>query len=163
MIHPGGWPVWCPSSRRVREILGELQACQCDLSAVGRVMEQTVWVPSHSMCRTPRGSGLWKAHPAWTTPSPSLKGDSGWGKGCGCHLHLDFKAFDSDSHSILQEQLSARGSGRCDLCWVKTCLCSWDQRVVVDGVASSWWNYIGSCIHCHQWCSPGLSSGASPV
>jgi len=53
-------------------------------------------------------------------------------------VYLDFsKAFDTFSHSIL-EKLAARGSDGCALRWVKNQLEGWAQRVVVNGVESSW-------------------------
>ncbi|KAK4827799.1 hypothetical protein QYF61_021791 [Mycteria americana] len=51
---------------------------------------------------------------------------------------LDFKAFDTISHSILLEKLAAFGLDGCTLCWVKNWLDGWAQRVVVNGVYSSW-------------------------
>ncbi|KAK4828638.1 hypothetical protein QYF61_000286 [Mycteria americana] len=54
-------------------------------------------------------------------------------------VYLDFsKAFDTVSHSILLEKLAAHGLDRCTLCWVKNWLDGWAQRVVVNGVYSSW-------------------------
>ncbi|KAK4822991.1 hypothetical protein QYF61_024699 [Mycteria americana] len=54
-------------------------------------------------------------------------------------VYLDFsKAFDTVSHSILLEKLAAHGLDRCTLRWVKNCLDGWAQRVVVNGVYSSW-------------------------
>ncbi|GAB0209809.1 hypothetical protein GRJ2_003446600 [Grus japonensis] len=53
---------------------------------------------------------------------------------------LDFsKAFDTVSHSILLEKLAAHGLDRCTLCWVKNWMDGQAQRVVVNGVKSSWW------------------------
>ncbi|KAJ7423398.1 RNA-directed DNA polymerase from mobile element jockey-like protein [Pitangus sulphuratus] len=55
-------------------------------------------------------------------------------------LYLDFsKAFDSVSQCILLEKLATHGLDRCILCWVKTWLDGWDERVVVNEVTSSWW------------------------
>ena len=55
-------------------------------------------------------------------------------------VYLDFsKAFDMVSHSILLEKLAAHGLDRCSLCWVKNWLDGRAQRVVVNGVYSSWW------------------------
>ena len=52
---------------------------------------------------------------------------------------LDFsKAFDTVSHSIVLEKLTAHGLDRCTLCWVKKWLDGQAQRVVVNGVKSSW-------------------------
>ncbi|KAF1446797.1 RTJK polymerase, partial [Pygoscelis papua] len=55
-------------------------------------------------------------------------------------VYLDFsKAFDTVSHSILLEKLAAHGLDRlCTLCWVKNWLEGRAQRVVVNGVQSSW-------------------------
>ncbi|KAK4823940.1 hypothetical protein QYF61_008326 [Mycteria americana] len=55
-------------------------------------------------------------------------------------VYLDFsKAFDTVSHSILLEKLAAHGLDGCTLCWVKNWLGGRAQRVVVNGVYSSWW------------------------
>ncbi|GAB0177244.1 mitochondrial enolase superfamily member 1 [Grus japonensis] len=55
-------------------------------------------------------------------------------------VYLDFsKASDTVSHSILLEKLAAHGLGGCTLCWIKIWLDGWTQRVVVNGVQSSWW------------------------
>ncbi|KAK4823757.1 LOW QUALITY PROTEIN: hypothetical protein QYF61_006053 [Mycteria americana] len=48
------------------------------------------------------------------------------------------KAFDTVSHSILLEKLAAHGLGRRTLHWVKNWLDGQAQRVVVNGVKSSW-------------------------
>jgi len=41
-------------------------------------------------------------------------------------VYLDFsKALDINSHSILMEQLAARGLDRCILCWAKKWLDGW--------------------------------------
>ncbi|KAK4831045.1 hypothetical protein QYF61_014977 [Mycteria americana] len=54
-------------------------------------------------------------------------------------VYLDFsKAFDTVSHSILLEKLAAHGLDGCTLCWVKNWLDGLAQRVVVNGVYSSW-------------------------
>ncbi|GAB0204135.1 mitochondrial enolase superfamily member 1 [Grus japonensis] len=61
------------------------------------------------------------------------------GKAVGV-VYLDFsKAFDTISHSILLEKLTADSLVGCTLCWVKNCLDGQAQRVVVNGVKSSWW------------------------
>ncbi|KAK4829399.1 hypothetical protein QYF61_003880 [Mycteria americana] len=53
--------------------------------------------------------------------------------------YLDFsKAFDTVSHSILLEKLAAHGLDEHTLCWVKNWLAGRSQRVVVNGVKSSW-------------------------
>ncbi|KAK4828441.1 hypothetical protein QYF61_026598 [Mycteria americana] len=52
---------------------------------------------------------------------------------------LDFsKAFDTVSHSILLEKLAAHVLDGCTLHWVKNWLDGRAQRVVVNGVYSSW-------------------------
>ncbi|KAK4821423.1 hypothetical protein QYF61_019701 [Mycteria americana] len=54
-------------------------------------------------------------------------------------IYLDFsKAFDTVSHSILLEKLAAHGLGGCTLRWVKNWLDGRAQKVVVNGVKSSW-------------------------
>ncbi|KAK4830017.1 hypothetical protein QYF61_008280 [Mycteria americana] len=54
-------------------------------------------------------------------------------------VYLDFsKAFDMVSHSILLEKLAAHGLDGCTLHWVKNWLDGGAQRVVVNGVYSSW-------------------------
>ncbi|GAB0209602.1 mitochondrial enolase superfamily member 1 [Grus japonensis] len=54
-------------------------------------------------------------------------------------VYLDFsKAFDTVSHSILLEKLAAHGLDGCTLRWVKNWLDGWAQRIVVNGVKSSW-------------------------
>ena len=60
------------------------------------------------------------------------------GKAVGV-VYLDFsKAFDTVSHGILLEKLAAHGLEECTLCWVKNWLDGRAQRVVVNGVKSSW-------------------------
>ncbi|GAB0180100.1 mitochondrial enolase superfamily member 1 [Grus japonensis] len=55
-------------------------------------------------------------------------------------VYLDFsKAFDTSSHSIHLEKLAAHGLDGCILRWVKNWLDGRAQRVVVNGVNSSWW------------------------
>ncbi|KAK4828570.1 hypothetical protein QYF61_027660 [Mycteria americana] len=54
-------------------------------------------------------------------------------------VYLDFsKAFDTVSHSILLEKLAAHGLDGCTHHWVKNWLDGRAQRVVVNGVYSSW-------------------------
>ncbi|KAK4809665.1 hypothetical protein QYF61_002562 [Mycteria americana] len=53
------------------------------------------------------------------------------------YLHFS-KAFDTVSHSILLEKLAAQGLDGCTLCWVKNGLDGQAQRVVGNGVYSSW-------------------------
>ncbi|PKU49367.1 rna-directed dna polymerase from mobile element jockey-like [Limosa lapponica baueri] len=55
-------------------------------------------------------------------------------------VSLDFsKAFNTVSHSILMEKLAAHGLDGNTLHWVKNWLEGLAQRVVVNGVKSSWW------------------------
>ena len=55
-------------------------------------------------------------------------------------VYLDFsKAFDTVPHSILLEKRAAHGLDGCALHWIKNCLNGRAQRVVVNGVTSSWW------------------------
>ncbi|RMC22475.1 hypothetical protein DUI87_00789 [Hirundo rustica rustica] len=55
-------------------------------------------------------------------------------------VYSDFsKAFDTVSHSTLQDKLSAGGLDKSTLHWVRNWLDGWAQRVVVNGSASSWW------------------------
>ena len=54
-------------------------------------------------------------------------------------VYLDFsKAFDAVSHSILLQKLAVCGLDRYTLGWVRNWLEGWAQRVVVNGVKSSW-------------------------
>ncbi|KAK4832595.1 hypothetical protein QYF61_024386 [Mycteria americana] len=54
-------------------------------------------------------------------------------------VYLDFSnAFDTVSHSILLEKLAAYGLVGCTLCWLENWLDGQAQRVVVNGVYSSW-------------------------
>ncbi|GAB0186223.1 hypothetical protein GRJ2_001087600 [Grus japonensis] len=54
-------------------------------------------------------------------------------------VYIDFsKAFDTVSHSILPEKLAAHGLDGRTLHWVKNWLDGQVQRVVVNGVKSSW-------------------------
>ena len=54
-------------------------------------------------------------------------------------VYLDFsKAFDTAFHSILLQKLAAHGLDRYALGWVRNWLDGWAQRVVVNGVKSSW-------------------------
>ncbi|KAK4822047.1 hypothetical protein QYF61_008856 [Mycteria americana] len=55
-------------------------------------------------------------------------------------VYLGFsKALDTVSHSILLEKLAAHGLDGHTLCWVKNWLDGQAQRVVGNGVKSSWW------------------------
>lgn len=52
---------------------------------------------------------------------------------------MDFsKAFDSISHSIFQEKLTAHGLDGCTVAWIKKMDDAWAQRVLVNGMTSSW-------------------------
>ena len=54
-------------------------------------------------------------------------------------LYLDFaKAFDSVDHAILLQKLRSYGVTGPPLCWFEDYLTGRTQRVVVDGVASTW-------------------------
>ncbi|GAB0186991.1 mitochondrial enolase superfamily member 1 [Grus japonensis] len=54
-------------------------------------------------------------------------------------VYLDFsKVFDTISHIMLLEKLAAHGLDGHTLCWVKNWLDDQAQRVVVNGVKSSW-------------------------
>ena len=54
-------------------------------------------------------------------------------------VYLDFsKAFDTASHIILLGKLAARGMDRYTLLWIRNWLEGCAQRVVVNGVKSSW-------------------------
>ncbi|KAK4822864.1 hypothetical protein QYF61_020715 [Mycteria americana] len=55
-------------------------------------------------------------------------------------VYLGFsKALDTGHHSILLEKLAAHGLDGCTLRWVKNWLDGWAQRILVNGVKSSWW------------------------
>jgi len=54
-------------------------------------------------------------------------------------IYLDFsKALDTVSHNILMGKLAVRSLDRYTLCWVRNWLAGQTQRVVVNGVKSSW-------------------------
>jgi len=54
-------------------------------------------------------------------------------------IYLGFsKAFDTVPHSILLEKLAAHGLDGCTLHWIKNWLNGRAQRVLVNGVKSSW-------------------------
>ena len=73
-------------------------------------------------------------------------------------VYLDFsKAFDTVSHSILLQKLAACGLDRYTLGWVRNWLEGRAQRVVVNGVKSSW-RAVTS-----EWCFPGVGAGACPL
>ncbi|PKU41132.1 rna-directed dna polymerase from mobile element jockey-like [Limosa lapponica baueri] len=54
-------------------------------------------------------------------------------------IYLDFqKVFDTVPHRILVEKLAAHGLGEHTICWIKHWLSGRSQRVVLNGVKSSW-------------------------
>ena len=53
---------------------------------------------------------------------------------------LDLRIFDIVPHSILLENLAAHGLDGCTLHWVKNWRNGRAQRVVVNGIESSWWS-----------------------
>ncbi|PKU37473.1 rna-directed dna polymerase from mobile element jockey-like [Limosa lapponica baueri] len=54
-------------------------------------------------------------------------------------VYLDFqKTFDTVPHRILMEKLAAHCLDECTICWIKHWLDGRSQRVVVNGVKSSW-------------------------
>ena len=54
-------------------------------------------------------------------------------------VYLDFsKAFDNASHCLVPQKLAVCGLDRYTLGWVRNWLEGWAQRVVVNGVKSSW-------------------------
>lgn len=48
------------------------------------------------------------------------------------------KAFDTFSHSILQEKLATRGLDKYTVCWKRKWMGGWAQRFVVNGLIYSW-------------------------
>jgi len=65
-------------------------------------------------------------------------------EGNAVDVYLDFsKAFDTVPHSILLEKLAAHGLDGCGLRWIKNWLNSQAQKVLVNGVNSSWWPVTG--------------------
>ncbi|GAB0179916.1 mitochondrial enolase superfamily member 1 [Grus japonensis] len=124
---------------------GELQACPSDLGA-GKVVEQTILsaiirhVQDNQAIR-PSQHGFTKGRSCLTNLISFYNKVTHLvdeGKAVNV-VYLDFsKAFDTISHSILLEKLAAHGLDRRMLCWVKNWLDGQAQRVVVNGVISSW-------------------------
>ena len=95
------------------------------------------------MCGTTRGSCLASmgSRRAELLDQPDLllwsSDPSGeWGKGCWCSQP---RLQQSLQHCILLEKVAARGLDRYTHCWVENWLDGHTQRVVVNGVKSSWW------------------------
>ncbi|NXD80015.1 PO23 protein, partial [Halcyon senegalensis] len=64
---------------------------------------------------------------------------SGYGKGSKDIVYLEFsQAFDTVSHSIFLKKLAAHGLDEHMLHWVRNRLDGQTQRVVVNGIKSSW-------------------------
>ena len=67
-------------------------------------------------------------------------------------VYLDFsKAFDTVPHNILVEKLAAHGFNGHSLCWVKHWLDGQAQRVVVNGVKSSWQLVTSGVLRAQYW------------
>lgn len=114
-------------------------------SAPGKVMEQIILSDITQYLQDNQAQATWiYERQVLSTDLISLYdkvnclADEGWVVDVVC---LDFrKAFDTVSYSILlQEKLTAHGSDRGTLLWVKNCLDGQTQRVVVNGEKSSWW------------------------
>ncbi|KAK4819024.1 hypothetical protein QYF61_024178 [Mycteria americana] len=125
---------------------GKLQACQPDLGT-RKIMEQFIlsalnrYVQANQGIR-PSQHGFMKGRSCLTDLISFYNQTTCLvDEGKAVHvIYLDFsKAFDAVSHSILLEKLVAHGLGGCTLRWVKICLDGRAQRVVVNGVYSSWW------------------------
>ena len=69
-----------------------------------------------------------------------------------CSGHKNpFKTFDTASYSILLEKLGAHGLERYIVCWVKNWLKGKAQRVVVNGVTSSWQQVTSHVLKGQYW------------
>ncbi|KAK4828333.1 LOW QUALITY PROTEIN: hypothetical protein QYF61_025802 [Mycteria americana] len=115
-------------------------------SVLGKLMEQIIlsaitWHVEDNQGIKPSQHGFMKGRSCLTNLISSYdKGTRLVDEGKAVDVvYLDFsKAFDTVSHSILLEKLPAHGWDRCTLCWVKNWLDGRAQRVVVNGVYSSW-------------------------
>ncbi|KAK4826428.1 LOW QUALITY PROTEIN: hypothetical protein QYF61_008961 [Mycteria americana] len=115
-------------------------------SVLGKLMEQIIlsaitWHIQDSQVIRPSQHGFRKGRSCLTNPisfydKVTCLVDEGEAVDV---VYLDFsKAFDTVSHSILLEKLAAHGLDGCTLHWIKNWLDGWAQRVVVNGVKSSW-------------------------
>ncbi|KAK4828534.1 hypothetical protein QYF61_027210, partial [Mycteria americana] len=111
-------------------------------SVPGKLVEQIILSPitqhvEDNQVITPSQHGFRKGRSCFNQPDLlQQQVDEGKAVDVVC---LDFsKAFDTVSHSILLEKLAAHGLDRCTLRWVKNWLDGRAQRVVVNGVYSTW-------------------------
>ncbi|GAB0207310.1 mitochondrial enolase superfamily member 1 [Grus japonensis] len=116
-------------------------------SVLGKIMEQIIlsaitWHIQDNQVIRPSQHGFMKGR-SWLTnlisfyDKVTLLVDEGKAVDV---VYLDIsKAFDTVSHSILLEKLAAHGLDGHTLHWVKNWLDGWAQRIVVNGVKSSWW------------------------
>ena len=123
----------------------QLETDICD-SCVGKILERVVY--TRLMCHlsennilTPYQSGF---RPNHSTEDVLLRTVEDWkqevdqGKAVAA-VFIDFsKAFDSISHPLLLKKLQGIGINYMALNWSKDFLTNRQQRVVIDGQASSW-------------------------
>lgn len=121
-------------------------------SVLGNVMEQ--W--HHTARISPSQQGVGKGSSCSTNLFSCSKGDlpCGWWKGCRCVCLHSSEASDTVTYSILLEKLSADGRDGNTLHWLKNWLCGCAQ-------GGCEWICTQRAAR-HDWCSPGLSTGASP-